>query len=177
MDKDTGIIFDKNAVEFITVAAEYCAFLERAGSMTRGEFVDTLLKLMPLLYLKASLLPKGEMVYDSPCERFVSEADYEGIRLEAEQVMADRDDFLEVFHEDMAWSDAPIRQSIAECLADVYQPVKDCLCVYRQGLPETMNDALVTCRETFGEYWGSRLLNSMRALHDVKYSDVSPAEW
>ena len=176
MDKDTDIIFDKNTVEFVTVAAEYCGFLERAQGMPRTRFVDTLLKLMPLLYLKASLLPEGDMIYDSPCERFVTEAGYESIRFEAERVMEDKDDYLEVFVEDMAWSDTPIRQSIAETLSDVYQPVKDFVCVYRQGLRETMHDALVACRESFGEYWGQRLLNAMRALHSVKYS-TPQAEW
>ena len=39
-----------------------------------------------------------------------------------------------------------------------------------------MNDALVVCREHFEEFWGQRLLNAMRALHDVKYNSRSEAE-
>ena len=30
MEKYSQVIFDKNTVEFVTVAAEFCAFLERA---------------------------------------------------------------------------------------------------------------------------------------------------
>lgn len=60
MEKESQTIFDKNVIEFVTVAAEFCALLERAGQMKRHEFVDTSLKILPLLYLKASLLP--------PCE-------------------------------------------------------------------------------------------------------------
>jgi hypothetical protein len=33
-----------------------------------------------------------------------------------------------------------------------------------------MNDSLVVCREHFEEYWGQRLVNTMRALHSVKYN-------
>ena len=33
-----------------------------------------------------------------------------------------------------------------------------------------MNDALVICREHFAEFWGQRLVNVMRALHEVRYS-------
>ena len=33
-----------------------------------------------------------------------------------------------------------------------------------------MNVAFVICREHFAEFWGQRLVNAMRALHDVKYS-------
>ena len=58
MEKNTSAIYDKNTVEFVTVAAEFCGFLERTGEMKRRSFVDKALKLLPLLYLKASLLPE-----------------------------------------------------------------------------------------------------------------------
>jgi hypothetical protein len=32
-----------------------------------------------------------------------------------------------------------------------------------------MNDSLYVCKEHFAEFWGQRLVNTMRALHDVKY--------
>lgn len=60
MEKESQTIFEKNVIEFVTVAAEFCAFLERAEHMKRKAFVDTSLKILPLLYLKASLLPKCE---------------------------------------------------------------------------------------------------------------------
>lgn len=33
-----------------------------------------------------------------------------------------------------------------------------------------MNDSLAICQENFGLLWGQKLVNTMRALHDVKYS-------
>ena len=33
-----------------------------------------------------------------------------------------------------------------------------------------MHDALVIVREHFMEYWGQTLVNTMRALHEVRYS-------
>lgn len=60
MKKESQVIFDKNVVEFVTVAAEFCAFLERAEGMKRSMFVDTTLKILPLLYLKASMLPNAK---------------------------------------------------------------------------------------------------------------------
>ena len=36
-----------------------------------------------------------------------------------------------------------------------------------------MNDSLAICRELFAEFWGQRLVNVMRALHDVKYRQFS----
>ncbi len=47
MEKESQTIFDKNVIEFVTVAAEFCAFLERAERMKRSTFVDTSLKNTP----------------------------------------------------------------------------------------------------------------------------------
>ena len=90
--------------------------------------------------------------------------------------MGEKDDYLEVFLDDMAYSDTPIHQSISEGLADIYQVLKDFICVYQLGLDHTMNDALVICQEHFSEFWGQRLVNVMRALHNVKYSTEASAD-
>lgn len=170
MEKSSQIIFDKNTVEFVTVAAEFCGFLERVPQSKRHTFVDTALKILPLLYLKAILLPEGERMDEFPPETFVTEGDYERVRGEVAALLGDKDDYLDVFLEDMAYSDTPIKQCISESLADIYQSLKDFICVYQLGFDRTMNDALVICREQFGEFWGQRLVNVMRALHDVKYT-------
>mgnify|MGYP003290174842 CR=1 FL=1 len=176
MENKEQVIFSRNTVEFVTVAAEFCAYLERAESLRRKDFVDTILKILPLLYIKASMLPECEMMSDNEPETFVTEDDYEVIRLNLQELMADRDDYLDVFVEDMKYSDTPIRKSIAEDLTDIYQVVKDFVCQFRSGLNETMHDALAQCREHFIGYWGQTLVNTMRALHEVKYNSTEEEE-
>ena len=171
MKQQSQVIFERNSVEFVTVAAEFCAFIERSEGQKRAEFVDTLLKILPLLYIKASMLPECEVMGEDGLEAFVTEDDYEVIRINLQEVMADRDDYLDVFVEEMKYSDTPIRKSIAEDLADIYQVVKDFVCQFQSGLNETMHDALAQCREHFIGYWGQTLVNTMRALHEVKYSN------
>ena len=39
--------------------------------------------------------------------------------------MGDKDDYLDVFVQDMVYSDQPIKKSISEDLADIYQDLKD----------------------------------------------------
>lgn len=175
-ENNSQVIFDKNAVEFVTVAAEFCGFMERVSDMKRRDFVDKSLKLLPLLYLKASLLPACERMEESDPETFVTEADYEVVRSSVASLLGEYDDFLEVFLDDMAYSDTPIHQNISECLADIYQPLKDFICVFQLGLEQTMNDSLAICRELFAEFWGQRLVNVMRALHDVKYRQLAHGE-
>jgi hypothetical protein len=169
MKKESQTIFDNNAIEFVRVAAEFCAFMERAQEMEREEFVDKVLKILPLLYLKAALLPRFEQMGFDALETYVTEEGYEEVRRTVENIMADKDAYLEVFVPDMAFSDQPIQKSIAEDLADIYQDIRDFIFVFQLGLNETMNDALQQCQENFETIWGQKLVNTMRALHDVKY--------
>ena len=81
----------------------------------------------------------------------------------------DKDDYLDVFVEDFKYSDRPIRQTISENLADVYQNLRNFIEVYRQGYDDAMLQALSEVVVTFELEWGQKLLNALRALHDVKY--------
>ncbi|KAA6339503.1 hypothetical protein EZS27_012575 [termite gut metagenome] len=170
MKKESQVVFARNVIEFVTVAAEFCTFLEHIESMKRDTFVDITLKILPLLYLKASLLPECELMGDDNLESYVTEDIYEILRIDIASVMGEKDDYLEVFLPDMAYSDAPIKKCVSEDLADIYQDIKDFVFVFRLGLNETMNDALVYCKENFGLLWGQKLVNIMRALHNVKYN-------
>ena len=176
MEKESQTIFDKNVIEFVTVAAEFCAFLERAERMNRSTFVDTSLKILPLLYRKASMLPKCETIGDEALETYVTEEIYEILRINLSGLMADKDDYLDVFVQDMVYSDQPIKKSISEDLADIYQDIKDFIFVFQLGLNETMNDSLAICQENFGTLWGQKLVNTLRALHDVKYNQEEEEE-
>ena len=176
MKKESLVIFDKNVIEFVTVAAEFCAFLERSESMKRKTFVDTTLKILPLLYLKASMLPKCEVIGDEAPETYVTEEMYEVLRINLADIMAEKDDYLEVFLPDMAYSDQPIKKNISEDLADIYQDIRDFIFVFQLGLNETMNDSLAICQENFGLLWGQKLVNTLRALHDVKYNQEPEEE-
>lgn len=172
MKKESQVIFDRNVVEFVTVAAEFCKFLEQADGMKRATFVDTSLKILPLLYLKASMMPKCEMMGEDMPENFVTEETYEIVRMNLAGILAEKDDYLDVFVSDMKYSDQPITKYISEDLADIYQDIKDFIFVFQLGLNETMNDALAICQENFALYWGQKLVNTLRALHDVKYAQA-----
>lgn len=174
MEKDSIVIFDKNVIEFVTVAAETCGFLERIETLSRDEFVETSLKLLPLLYLKASLLPKCSYIDDEELEFFVTEDVYELIRINVASVLAEKDDYLEVFLPEMRYSDTPIKKCVSEDFADIYQDLKNFVFIFQLGLNQTMNDALVRCKNNFAEYWGQRLVNSLRALHDIKFNTTNP---
>ena len=176
MKKESQVIFDRNVVEFVTVAAEFCKYLEQAESVKRATFVDTTLKILPLLYLKASMLPPCKPMGDEPLETYVTEDSYEILRMNLSGILGEKDDYLDVFVSDMKYSDQPITKFISEDLADIYQDIRDFIFVFQLGLNETMHDALATCQENFRLYWGQKLVNTLRALHDVKYSQEDDEE-
>ena len=170
MEEKSDIVFSRNTVEFVTVAAEFCAYLEQANTRTRKEFVDTMLKILPLLYLKAQMLPNEERINDEDLEDFVSEDSYEILRINISDLLGDKDTYLDVFVEEMKYSDTPITKNISEDLADIYQDIKNFVCLFQVGLNETMHDAIIECNEHFRLYWGQRTVNTLRALHDIAYN-------
>ncbi len=170
MQSESKVIFERNSVEFVTVAAQYCQFLENVEGMEREEFIDTVLKILPLLYVKALLLPEMELIdEDDILETCVTEETYSMMNAKLADIMGDRDDYLDVFVEDMKYSDQPITRYISEGLADIYQDIKDFIFVFRQGVNRNMHNALATCQDNFKLYWGQKLVNTLRALHEVKY--------
>ena len=139
-DKKT-VIYSRNTIEFVTVATEFCAYLEGAEGKLRKEFVDTVLKLLPLLYLKASMLERIESDTEFLPEAFVTEQDYEFLRLTLSGVMATEDDYLDLCNEAVRFDDEPMVKNISEDLADIYQALKNFVETYRLGLEDNMYEA------------------------------------
>lgn len=167
---NSNIVFSKNVVEFVTVGVQYCSFLENFEDQPQSELTDKLTKLLPLLYLKASLLPEFEIEYEIYPEITVTEDDYNYIVSRLFNVYKANDGYLEVFMEDMKYSDTPISASISEDLSDIYQDIKNFVSVFEQGVEESMSEALYICNENFKLYWGQKLVNVLRALHSLKFS-------
>lgn len=165
------VVYSKNVVEFVTVAREFCHLLEHTDKYTKSDFIQVSIKMLPLLYLKASVLPTVDQQLDEPLDSTVDEFVYMGIKDTLSQKLSAHDDFLEVFLDDMERSDTPVIASVSEGLADVYQDVKNFSSAYRLGVEELMNDALFEVTEHFKAYWGQKLLNTLRALHHVFYSN------
>lgn len=164
-------IYGHNTLEFVTVALEFCSFVETAGDKSLFDFVDKAVKLLPLLYLKATLLPKIETDEDVTPELTVTEEMYESVRTRIAGLLGERDSFLETFHPDMPYSDTPIAAFISESLADVYQDVGNFVSLFRGGYEEVMLRSVALCQTNFKEFWGQQLLNALKAIHSIRYDE------
>lgn len=162
-------IYSPKTLEFITVASEYCKALEHCREFEQHEFIDVMRNLLPMVYLKVSLIGEIEEA-DGYNEPKVTEDDYNYVRSGVAAVLAEKDDYLDVFVEDFKYSEQPILCTISENLADIYQALRNLLEVFRSNYEDAMQVALYDTVEDFKLYWGQTLLNALKALHDVRFS-------
>lgn len=170
-NENEKIIYSPAVIEFVTVCVEFCAFLEKDEVKSRNEWLGKIIRILPLLYLKATLLPETVQLNDELLETFVNEEDYARIETKVVSIMGEDDIYLDVFVEDMKYSDMPVSASISEDIADIYQDIRNFVSVYQYHLTAQMNDALSRCVENFRTYWGQKLVNVMRPLHALYYFD------
>lgn len=166
-----SLVYSKNVIEFVTVANEFCNFLEHAENMESSDFLGRLQKILPLLYLKGSLLPESEFESDEDLERFVTEVDYSLIQQKVLRHTGSGDDYQEVFLPGMQFSESALTASIAENVADIYQDMKDTVMSFRTLNEEVMEQAIAECQDNFAQIWGQKLVNCLRAVHNLIYGD------
>lgn len=175
MDKPLNTIYSPSVIDFVTVSAEYCKYVEQCAGTGRSEFVDVMRKLLPMLYLKAAMAERP-VAADGYVEHPVTEEDYNYVASSVAAVMQEDDDYLDVFLEEFKYSDVPIRRQVSEDLADVYQALRDFVEVYRQGFDDAMTVALSEVLEQFALGWGQRLLGALRTLHETWTMNNSSAD-
>jgi hypothetical protein len=170
MDNNGEPVYSRNVVDFVAVANEFCKYAERSAELKGDELLKILQRILPMMYIKASLLPATEPFFENGNEKFVTESDWVRIHASLREKFGTADDYLEVFDEKINDSEGPVVSSVSENMADIYQDIKDFLLLYQTGTPEVMNDALWECKMNFENFWGQKLVNSMRAIHRFIYS-------
>jgi len=169
MNPSNQLIYSASVIDLLTVSAQYCVFLEKltTAGTTRRQFLDQITKLLPLIYVKAALLPRQEFFESGMLPQVVTETDYEEVRNAVWRLLGGNDEYLEVFTSDMQYSEGPMTRTISEDLADIYQDLKNFASVYAERNEEAMQEAIATVSENFRQYWGQRLVNAMRPLHEL----------
>jgi hypothetical protein len=170
MDTNSDPVYSRNVIEFVAVANEFCKYTEHASELKGDELLKILQRILPLMYLKASLLPKLDPFFEDGNEKFVTESDWNNINEIFKEKFGTANDYIEVFDEKINNTEGSLAASISEDMADIYQDMKDFLLLYQTGTGEVMNDAVWECRMNFENFWGQKLVNSMRAIHKFIYS-------
>ncbi len=159
-----------NSIAFIGLCNEYCIAVEGAHEDERSSFVDSMLRLLPRIYIAASDLKVNEVDDDDAyIDQALDEDYYEAVRRNIEQLLGPDDVYLEVFEEDMKYSDTPVSASISEGLADIFQVLFNFVSTIRDATDATVALALRGVRDDFRAYWSGTLCNVLRALNHLRY--------
>ncbi|MCT4673507.1 MAG: DUF5063 domain-containing protein [Prolixibacteraceae bacterium] len=164
------VVYSKDVVEFVTVANEYCLFIEQYSAEKRSDFLIHIQKFWSLLYLKATMLPAVEGG-DQFAEKFVQEHDYWFLQNKISNFLGPHDNYTGYSDSEHYLLDEESQETLSENIMDVYQDLKDFVMSYQLGVEDAMEAALFECREHFQLYWGKNLLNGLRVLHILLYGN------
>lgn len=175
MEKEEKVIYSRQVVEFAASANEYCKYLESTEDINGIEILKVMQRLLPFIYLRASLLPLLEPVLEETNEKTVTEFDWTRMHDNLLSKMGNNDPFPVILSAGDP-SDGLYTGSIAENLTDIYQDLKDFIVSYKSGNEGVMNDAVWEVLMNFEEFWGKKLLNVLSAIHSVLYSEAGDAD-
>lgn len=173
MKMSTGLT--PNALSVLALANEYCQAIELAPTTDRDGFIRSMSRLLPRIYIAVSDLPRPD--YDTAVEAnacvagHLDEEHYEEIRSAMAALLGPDDTYLEVFEEDMKYSDTPIGASLSEGFADIFQPLYNLIGEARDADTETIPLLLDGLVLSFREYWSQTLCNIMRPLNHLLITD------
>jgi len=167
----SSIVYHKDVIEFVTVAKEYIALIDFPEETEKKEFIFKSHKILPLLYLKASLLPEVPEIFNEGNERFCTEEMYFGIQNKIHRLLR-TNDYEVLSNYDSQNLDEQEWIKLSEIYADIFQSLYDFLNLYRIGTEEMMNDALFECQNDFKTLWGKKSLQLIEALHSLLYDNL-----
>lgn len=159
----------RNTLSFIGMATEFCSLMEQAPMQEKEEFIASMLRLLPRLYIIMSDFKGEQLEQFEPLGVYVEPDHYEQIRAGVAALLGESDTFLETFEEDMKYSDTPIAATISEGLADIYQDLANFLTPVRDSDGHLTEAAMIECRENFVNYWAQTLVNVLRPLNHIYY--------
>lgn len=164
-------ILNNNGLALIGLCNEYCQALENSRESMPEDFIDNMLRLLPRIYISVSDVSLGVMNGDAYLDSYLEEDYYESIRRNVENLLGPNDTYLEVFEENMKYSDTPIATSISEGLTDIFQVMYNFIETIKDAPEEFVADGVMALKEDFEGYWSRILCNVLRALNNVKYFD------
>jgi len=158
-----------DVIDFVKLCGEYCRILEKADKLPLHELLDGVSESLMAVYHKTFILTRFKTRYESDSQKFLTEKQYNKIRAMVMNLLEKRDAYSEMLDPNKPASQNIFQASLSEDLTDIYQDLFDFVHWYSQGTFESINDSLIECLSNFEKYWGIKLLNSLRAIHVIRY--------
>ncbi len=175
-DKTDDITLSKPVIEMATVANEYCYFLENIEKKEKEDVLEFLQRILPLLYLKGSLLPIVDPEYPEANERFVTEEQWEKVFTSLRDKF-EKDDEYWIIDPQYINETEPLKASLSENMTDIYQDMKDFIFLLQKNTLAARENAINQCRVLHGDHWGYRVGNVFSRIHHLIYfnEEIDPS--
>jgi len=161
--------YSSNVLEFITVAHRFTLILESPNEHDRSVFLPIVLKILPLLYVKAALLPELPEPDNEANERFVTLEQYETVFNQLRGVFGNQD--VNFILDGIDNEGAVIKSSISELLTDIYQDTRDFVLLYQRQSRLAKQNAVYHAKVNFEQYWGLKAVNCMKMIHIILFGN------
>jgi hypothetical protein len=172
VNKSRNPVYSEQVIAFAKAANEYCSITEKAELLALKLWIDKVHRILPELYLGAVSLPILSPSFEEMNQRNVTEEQYASIQKKMLVKLGEFDAFEEVFDKNRIEAEDAVGESISENLADIYQDIKDFVLLFEDGSYEVMYEAIWEVRQSFEQYWGQKLVNTLRAVHFLIYSET-----
>ena len=156
------ITLQKGVIEMVTVAGEYCLFIDKVENAQSDEVFHFFQKIAPLLYLRGSLLPEIEEPEHLTSGHFVTEEKWEHVFNTLREKFG-KDDLYHLVDQNQEI----VQASIAENMADIYQDLKDFLLFLDQNTYTSRIASLYQLRHLFQIRWGLSVINALSSIHSL----------
>lgn len=158
-----------NTLTYIALCNEYCQAIETASSAEQRDFVNSMLGLLPRIYITARSLDADGALDEGYIDQALDEDQYNSVVMSLQALMGEDDTFLEVFEEDMKYSDTPVAATVSELLADLFQEIYNFIETVRDAPDDVIASAVAASKENFEMYWAQTLCNVLRPLNMIYY--------
>lgn len=167
-DSGKELANSRKVLEMLTVANEFCLFIEENSKYETIQIMAYLERVVPLLYLKGSLLPEIEISDESANERFVTEEQWETCF----QQLKNKFGKVDIFYSNEKANEKDVQKcSLSDNIADLYQDIKDFVLLYSRNTTAARENAVISCKMLFESRWGYRAIRIMQAIHFALYGN------
>ena len=140
MEHQEELIRSGKVLDFLTIANEYCLIVEESANYPRDTLLGYLQRILPLLYLKGSLLPEVSPPDDDLYERFVTEEQWENCFNDLRKQLDKDDVFWHIPHHHIDDDSGGKNDPEPEAPREPYRIMRDVTVegirrAFRQGVP------------------------------------------
>lgn len=160
------ITVSKPVIEMLTIANEYCYFIQNVEKKSMVEILEFIYRIGPLMYLKGTLIPEVTVQNPEANERFVTSEEWENTFYVLREKFGTKDGFWMIDSQLIAENE-PIKASVADKLTDIYQDMEDFILLYQKNTLAARENAVSECKNLFATHWGYRISNLMPVVHHL----------